>query len=468
MRKVLIANRGEIAVRIIRACRDLGIETVAVYSQSDAEALHVLHADEAICIGESSSQKSYLKIPHILSACEITGADAIHPGYGFLSENANFASICESCGVKFIGPTAETIRSLGDKSKAKETARRAGCPVIPGSDGVVHSVSEGMEVARALGFPIFIKAVAGGGGKGIRVAHNESEFERLFLAAKAEAGVNFANPDVYLEKMILTPRHIEIQIMGDNFGNYVHLGERDCTVQRRRQKLIEESPSPVLTPALRKAIGEAAIRIVKEAGYTSVGTVEFLLDKDKNFYFMEVNTRVQVEHTVTEELTGIDIVAQQIRIARNEALPFSQKDISFDGHAIQLRINAEDPNKDFMPSPGRLEYYLAPGGPHVRVDSACYAGCTISPHYDSMIAKLIVRGGNRSEAIARALRALGEFHIGGVKTTIPFHEDILCQETFQKANFDLGYVDQLISSGHAFGHALQEKHSEVLKIDDKK
>jgi acetyl-CoA carboxylase biotin carboxylase subunit len=452
MRKVLIANRGEIAVRIIRACHDLGLETVAVYSESDAEALHVLHAGEAICIGEAPSHKSYLKIANILSACEITGADAIHPGYGFLSENANFASICESCGVTFIGPTPETIRLLGDKAKAKETAKRAGCPIIPGSDGPVHNVSEALAIAKQLGFPVFIKAVAGGGGRGIRVAHKEDEFEKLFLAARTEAQVCFANPDVYLEKMIHNPRHIEVQLMGDSFGNYIHLGERDCTIQRRRQKLIEETPSPVLTKELRKAIGEAAVRIAKEASYSSVGTVEFLLDKDKNFYFMEVNTRVQVEHTVTEELTGIDIVASQIQLARGEKLQFSQKDVHFEGHVFQFRINAEDPLKDFMPSPGRLEYYVAPGGPHVRVDSACYAGYSIPPNYDSMIAKLIVKGKNRQEAITRALRALSEFHIGGVKTTIPFHLDILRQKAFLDAEYDLGYVDGLIASGHKFGH----------------
>jgi acetyl-CoA carboxylase, biotin carboxylase subunit len=455
MRKVLIANRGEIAVRIIRACHDLGLETVAVYSQSDAEALHVLHADEAICIGEAPSHKSYLKIANILSACEITGADAIHPGYGFLSENANFASICESCGVTFIGPTPEAIRLLGDKAKAKETAKRAGCPIIPGSDGPVQTVSEALEIAKRLEYPIFIKAVAGGGGRGIRIAYTETEFEKLFLAARAEAQVCFGNPDVYLEKMIMNPRHIEVQLMGDSFGNYIHLGERDCTIQRRRQKLIEETPSPVLSDDLRQAIGDAAVRIAKEAGYSSVGTVEFLLDKDKNFYFMEVNTRVQVEHTVTEELTGIDIVASQIRLSRHEKLEIKQKDVRFEGHVFQFRINAEDPLKDFMPSPGRLEYYVAPGGPHVRIDSACYAGYTIPPNYDSMIAKLIVKGKNRQEAITRSLRALSEFHIGGVKTTLPFHLDILRQKAFLDGKYDLGYVDQLIASGHKFGQSLE-------------
>ncbi len=451
MRKVLIANRGEIAVRIIRACRDLGLETVAVYSTADVESLHVLHADEAICIGEAPSQRSYLRIPHILSACEITGADAIHPGYGFLSENANFASICESCGLTFIGPSHQSIALLGDKAKAKETAKKSGCPVIPGSDGIVETPEEALTEAKRLGYPIFIKAVAGGGGKGIRIAHSEEEFVRHYLAARTEAEAAFGNPDVYLEKMIMNPRHVEIQVMGDKFGNYVHLGERDCTIQRRRQKLIEEAPSPALTPELRKKMGEAAVAVVKEAGYHSVGTVEFLLDSDKNFYFMEVNTRVQVEHTVTEELTGIDIVAQQLRIAQGEKLPYTQNDIIFKGHVMQLRINAEDPAHNFMPSPGRLEYYVPPGGPHVRVDSACYSGYTIPPNYDSMIAKLIVTGKNRSEVIARARRALTEFHVGGVKTTVPFHEDMLVQEKFLSGEYDLGYLDSLIASGHVFG-----------------
>jgi acetyl-CoA carboxylase biotin carboxylase subunit len=450
MRKVLIANRGEIAVRVIRACHDLGIETVAVYSQPDAEALHVLHAGEAICIGEGPSHKSYLKISNILSACEITGADAVHPGYGFLSENANFASICESCGVTFIGPSSQAIRLLGDKSKAKETAKAAGCPVIPGSEGPVQAVAEGVALARELGYPVMIKAVAGGGGRGIRVVNEEREFEKLFLAARAEAQVSFGNPDVYLEKMIIRPRHIEVQVIGDRFGNYVHLGERDCTIQRRRQKLIEETPSPMLNDRLRREICEAAVRIAAAAGYSSVGTVEFLLDTNKNFYFMEMNTRVQVEHTITEELTGIDIVAQQIRLARGEKLPWKQQDIVFRGHVLQLRINAEDPSRDFMPSPGRIEYYVTPGGPHVRVDSACYAGYTIPPHYDSMIAKLVVRGRDRREAIARALRALSEFHIGGVKTTIPFHQSMLRQEAFVKSDYDIGFVDSLTASGHRF------------------
>ena len=341
MQKVLVANRGEIAVRIIRACHDLGLQTVAVYSQADAEALHVLHADEAICIGEAPSPKSYLRIPNILSACEITGADALHPGYGFLSENANFASICESCGLNFIGPSPEAIALLGDKAKAKATAKKAGCPVIPGSAGVVSDLKEGLQEAKKIGYPIFIKAVAGGGGKGIRIADDEESFVRLFPAARAEAEASFGNPDVYLEKMILNLRHIEVQIVGDKHGNYIHLGERDCSIQRRRQKLIEEAPSPLLNNKLRQKIGQSAINVVKEAGYDSVGTVEFLLDADHNFYFMEVNTRIQVEHTVTEELTGVDLVVEQLRIAMGEKLRYKQDDINVNGHVIQFRINAE-------------------------------------------------------------------------------------------------------------------------------
>ncbi len=450
MKKVLIANRGEIAVRIIRACQDLGLQTVAVYSQADSEALHVLHADEAICIGEAPSPKSYLKVSNILSACEITGADAVHPGYGFLSENAKFASICESCGLNFIGPSPTTISLLGDKAKAKATAKNAGCPVIPGSNGVVEDLKQGLEEAKKLGYPIFIKAVAGGGGKGIRIAMTEQEFPKLFLAARAEAEASFSNPDVYLEKMIMNPRHIEVQILGDKQGNYVHLGERDCTIQRRRQKLIEETPSPMLTPKLREKIGQAAVNVVKKAKYFSAGTVEFLLDSAQNFYFMEVNTRIQVEHTVTEELTGIDLVREQIRIAMGHPLSCTQKSIEFKGHVMQFRINAENPAENFAPSPGRLEYYLPPGGPHVRVDSACYSGYQIPPNYDSMIAKLIVKGKDRAEAIAIARRALREFHIGGVYSTIPFHLHMLEDKNFLDSKYDLTYIDKLVAEGAQF------------------
>lgn len=452
MKKVLIANRGEIAVRVIRACHDLGIGTVAVYSQADAEALHVLYADEAVCIGEPPSAKSYLKASTILSACEITGADAVHPGYGFLSENANFASICRSCGVEFIGPSSETIALLGDKAAAKATAKSVKCPVIPGSEGVVSDPQEALKEAKKIGFPVFIKASAGGGGKGIRIAHDAEEFPRLFMAARSEAEANFGNPAVYLEKMIVNPRHIEIQVMGDKHGNYVYLGERDCTIQRRRQKLIEEGPSPVLTPALRKKMGEAAVAIVRAAKYHSVGTVEFLLDEKLHFYFMEVNTRIQVEHTVTEELTGIDLVKEQIRIARGEKLSVKQKDITLTGHVLELRINAENPSNHFAPSPGKLEHYIPPGGPHVRVDSACYAGYRIPPNYDSMIAKLIVKGKDRAEAIAVAKRALREFHIGGVYSTIPFHLYMLEDGKFLSHEYAINYIDQLIAEGCTFTH----------------
>jgi len=450
MKKVLIANRGEIVIRVIRACHDLGIQTVAVYSEADSEALHVLLADESICIGEAPSQKSYLKASNLLSACEITGADAIHPGYGFLSENAKFASICESCGVNFIGPSPESISLLGDKAKAKAVAKKVKCPVIPGSDGIVSDVKEAHKVAEKLGFPIFIKAVGGGGGKGIRIAYNSEEFGRQFSAARTEAETSFNNPEVYLEKMIVNPRHIEVQVIGDKHGNYAYLFERDCTIQRRRQKLIEECPSPILSDSLRKKICEAAVSIVKAVKYHSVGTVEFLLDEDKNFYFMEVNTRIQVEHTITEELTGIDLVKEQIRIARGEKLSFRQKDVAMHGHIMQFRINAEDPANNFAPCPGRLEYYMAPGGPHVRIDSACYAGYRIPPNYDSMVAKLIVKGKDRTSAIAVGKRALKEFHIGGIHTTIPFHQYMLSDEKFLKSDYPITYIDQLIADGCQF------------------
>jgi acetyl-CoA carboxylase, biotin carboxylase subunit len=450
MKKVLIANRGEIAVRIIRACHDLGLQTVAVYSEADAESLHVLLADEAICIGKPQASQSYLKIANIISACEITNADAVHPGYGFLSENANFASICKSCNLEFIGPSDETISLLGDKARAKSIAKNVKCPVIPGSDGIVPDVNTGLKEAIKIGFPVFIKASAGGGGKGIRIADNEEDFVRKFVAARTEAEASFGNPDVYLEKMVVNPRHIEIQLIGDKHGNYAHLGERDCTIQRRRQKLIEEAPSPFLTPQLRKKMGNAAVNIAKAAKYYSVGTVEFLVDDQKNFYFMEVNTRIQVEHTVTEELTGVDLVREQIRIAMNEKLPFKQKDITFKGHVMQFRINAENPQQNFAPSPGKLKYYIPPGGPSVRIDSACYNDCVISPYYDSMIAKLIVSGKDREDTIMKAIRALREFHIDGVHSTISFHRYMLLNKFFKKGVYSLDFVDSLVEKGCKF------------------
>jgi acetyl-CoA carboxylase biotin carboxylase subunit len=450
MKKVLIANRGEIAVRIIRACHDLGLATVAVYSEVESEAMHVHHADEAICIGEAPSAKSYLKIANLIAACEITHADAVHPGYGFLSENANFASICESSGLNFIGPSSRAIAALGDKARAKATAKSVGCPVIPGSEGVVSDVETGLKEASKFGFPIFIKAVAGGGGKGIRIAYDEDDFVKKFIAARTEAEASFNNPDVYLEKMIVNPRHVEVQVAGDKYGNYVHLGERDCTVQRRRQKLIEESPCPKMSEEIRQKMGACAVNVIKAAKYHSVGTVEFLLDEEGNFYFMEVNTRIQVEHTVTEELTGVDLVQLQIKIAQGEKLPFTQEDLKFSGHVLQFRINAENPHQQFSPSPGQLEHYIPPGGPHVRVDSACYSGYKISPYYDSMIAKLIVRGKDRSEAIRNAKRALKEFHIAGVHTTIPFHQYMLEDANFLNLDYTINYIDTLMNEGCNF------------------
>jgi acetyl-CoA carboxylase biotin carboxylase subunit len=450
MQKVLIANRGEIAVRIIRACHDLGLQTVAVYSEADAEALHVHYADEAICIGEAPSAKSYLKIANLIAACEITGADAVHPGYGFLSENAGFASICESSGLTFIGPPSSAISALGSKAAAKATARGVKCPVIPGSEGIVHDVERGLKEAHKYGYPIFIKAVAGGGGKGIRIAYSDDDFVKKFMGARTEAEVSFNNPDVYLEKMIVNPRHVELQVVGDKHGNYLYLGERDCTIQRRRQKLIEEAPSPKVDERLRKKMGECAVAICKAAKYHSVGTVEFLLDEKGDFYFMEVNTRIQVEHTITEELTGIDLVALQLRIARGEKLEWKQKEIQLNGHVFEFRINAENPSHNFAPSPGLLEHYIPPGGPHVRVDSACYGGYRIPPNYDSMIAKLIVRGKTRAEAIVRAKRALKEFHIAGVHTTIPFHQYMLEDRRFLTHDYTIGYIDQLLDNGCTF------------------
>ncbi|MBS0584780.1 MAG: acetyl-CoA carboxylase biotin carboxylase subunit [Verrucomicrobia bacterium] len=450
MKKVLIANRGEIAVRVIRACHDLGLSTVAVYSEADRESLHVLHADEAVCIGSALAANSYLKIPHILAACEITGADAVHPGYGFLSENAKFASICKRSNLTFIGPSPEAIALLGDKAKAKEIAKKSKCPVIPGSNGIVKDLEEAMREADKIGYPVFIKATAGGGGKGIRIAMDREEFVRMFTQARMEAEKSFGNPDLYLEKMIVNPRHIEVQILADQYGHCIHLGERDCTIQRRRQKLIEESPSPLLSASMRKKMGEAAIRIAKAASYHTVGTVEFLLDEKGQFYFMEVNTRIQVEHTVTEELTGIDLVREQIRMADGQKLTIKQEDVTFNGHIIQFRVNAEDPHNNFTPSPGKLEYFIPSSGPHVRIDSACYPGYTIPPHYDSMIAKLIVRGHDRKEAILRAKRALKEFHVGGVRTTIPFHQFMLENERFLSGEYPITFVDTLIKEGCNF------------------
>ncbi len=441
-KKILIANRGEIALRIIRTCKELGIKTVAVYSEADRYSLHVRFADEAVCIGPGPSKDSYLNIPRIIAAAEITNAEAIHPGYGFLSENAMFAEICESSGIKFIGPTPEAIEAMGDKALAKETMRKAGVPVIPGSDGIVETFEQAREVANEIGYPIMLKAAAGGGGKGMRMVKNDEELENAWQTARAEAEAAFGNPAVYIEKFIEKPRHIEIQILADEHGNVIHLGERDCSIQRRHQKLIEESPSPIVTPELREAMGQAAVKGAKSVKYRNAGTIEFLVDKDGNFYFMEMNTRIQVEHPVTEMVYGIDIVREQIRIAAGEKLGIKQKQIKPNGHAIECRINAEDPFNGFRPSPGKITALHFPGGYGVRVDSHIYQEYVVPPYYDSMIAKLIVHAKNRDEAIARMLRALDEFVIEGVHTTIPFHIKILNSPQFRSGvDYDTKFVD---------------------------
>jgi acetyl-CoA carboxylase biotin carboxylase subunit len=441
-KKILIANRGEIALRIIRTCKELGIKTVAVYSEADRYSLHVRFADEAVCIGPGPSKESYLNIPRIIAAAEITNAEAIHPGYGFLAENAMFAEICESSGIKFIGPTPDAIEAMGDKALAKETMRKAGVPVIPGSDGVVETLEQAREIANEIGYPIMLKAAAGGGGKGMRMVRNDEELENAWQTARAEAEAAFGNPAVYIEKFIEKPRHIEIQILADEHGNVIHLGERDCSIQRRHQKLIEESPSPIVTPELREAMGQAAVKGAKSVKYRNAGTIEFLVDKDGNFYFMEMNTRIQVEHPVTEMVYGIDIVREQIRIASGEKLGIKQKQIKPNGHAIECRINAEDPFNGFRPSPGKITALHFPGGFGVRVDSHIYQEYVVPPYYDSMIAKLIVHAKNRDEAIARMLRALDEFVIEGVHTTIPFHIKILNSPQFRSGvDYDTKYID---------------------------
>ena len=440
--KVLVANRGEIAVRIIRACRELGIETVAVYSEADRDALHVRLADEAYCIGPVSSKDSYLKLTNIMSVATLTGVDAIHPGYGFLAENADFADICRQCNIIFIGPSPEAIAKMGDKSVAKQTMRDANVPVIPGSIGLVESLDDATEIARDIGYPVLIKATAGGGGKGIRIAHSEEELIQSITAAQQEAQKSFGNDGVYLEKFLTGMKHVEIQIIADQHGNVVHLGERDCSVQRRRQKLVEEAPCPILSPDTRRKMGEAAVRAAKAVHYAGAGTLEFLLAPDGNFYFMEMNTRIQVEHPVTEMVTGIDIIREMILVAEGHPLSFSQEDIIIRGHAIECRINAEDPAKQFMPSAGRINFYLPPGGNGVRIDSAAYPGCVIPPHYDSMIAKLIVWAPNRTEAIARMKRALGEFAIDGIFTTIPFHLKLMDHPVFQQGDFNIKFLEE--------------------------
>jgi acetyl-CoA carboxylase, biotin carboxylase subunit len=440
--KILIANRGEIAVRIIRACRELGIGTVAVYSEADRESLHVLLADEAYCVGPAPSAQSYLNIPNIMSTALLAGVDAIHPGYGYLSEQAHFAEICASHGIKFIGPSPESIARMGDKAAAKQTVRAAGVPVIPGSDGPVSDEREALAIAEEIGFPVLIKAAAGGGGMGMRVVYDRQQFASAFQIARSEAQAAFGNPNVYIEKAIERARHVEIQVLADEYGNIIHLGERECSIQRRHQKLVEESPSPAVTPELRQAMGEAAIRAAQAVGYANAGTVEFLLDPDGNFYFLEMNTRIQVEHPVTEMVTGVDLVKQQILIAAGEKLPWKQEDIEWRGHAIEFRINAEDPDRNFMPSPGRITLIHAPGGPGVRFDSGVYSGMMIPPYYDSMFAKLIVHGRDREEAIARARAALHDLVVEGVHTNIEFHLRVLDDEAFRRGQLSTDFIER--------------------------
>ncbi len=438
-KKLMIANRGEIALRVIRTCREMGIKTVAVYSTADKDSLHVKFADEAVCIGKPASSDSYLNIPHIMAAAEITNADAIHPGYGFLAENAKFAEICGEHNIKFIGPTPAQIRSMGDKMTAKETMIKAGVPVVPGGESLLASIAEAKSLAKEVGYPIILKATAGGGGKGMRVVWEDSEMDKAYDTAKAEAAASFKNDGIYMEKFVEEPRHIEIQVAGDRYGTVCHLSERDCSIQRRHQKLVEESPSPFMTVELRQKMGEAARKAATAIGYESVGTVEFLVDKHRNFFFMEMNTRIQVEHCVTEEVTNFDLIKEQIKIAAGEAI--SGQDYEPQGHAIECRINAEDPYSDFRPSPGRITTLHQPGGHGIRVDSHVYAGYTIPPYYDSMIGKIIAVARTREEAINTMSRALSEYVIEGIKTTIPFHQQLMRNEAFQSGNFNTKFLE---------------------------
>ncbi|HTL05538.1 MAG TPA: acetyl-CoA carboxylase biotin carboxylase subunit [Gemmatimonadales bacterium] len=440
--KVLVANRGEIALRVIRACRELGIQTVAVYSEADREALHVRFADDDVCIGPPPGRQSYLNIPRIIAAAEITGADAIHPGYGFLAENAEFAQICKASNITFIGPTAEQIQAMGDKASARRLAKQAGVPTIPGSEGILQTPEDAVVVAGEIGFPVIIKATAGGGGKGMRIAHDEEALGQLFSLAQNEALAAFGNGDVYLEKYLERPRHVEIQIMGDAHGRVVHLGERDCSIQRRHQKLVEESPSPVVTPELRSQMGRAAIALSAAIAYQGAGTVEFLLAADGSFYFMEMNTRIQVEHPVTEMVTGFDLVKEQVRVAAGEPLSFPRELNGLRGHAIECRVNAEDPSRNFQPSPGQITAYHPPGGPGVRVDTHVYAGYTVPPYYDSLLAKVIVHGRDRSEALARMGQALESFILEGVPTTIPFLARLIRHPDFVAGRIDTKFLER--------------------------
>lgn len=441
-KKILIANRGEIAVRIIRAAKELGIATVAVYSEADRDSLHVKLADESFCIGPAAPNQSYLNVPSIISVAEVAGVDAIHPGYGFLAENAKFAEICAANGIKFIGPTPSAMQKMGDKATARKTVLKAGVPVVPGSEGTISDEKEARKIADKIGYPIAIKATAGGGGRGLRVAWNKDEFVHLMRTARSEAEAAFGNPEVYFEKYIEEPRHIEVQILGDEYGNVIHLGERDCSIQRRHQKLIEESLSPAVDERTRRKLGEAAVRAAKAVNYVSAGTIEFLFDKHGKFYFMEMNTRVQVEHPVTEMITQVDIIKEQILIAAGEKLHLRQGDIKFQGHAIECRINAEDYEKEFMPSPGEIKTYLAPGGIGIRVDSHAYSGYVIQPHYDSLIAKLIAWGRTRAEAIERMERALDEYVIDGIATTISFHQKVLQNEAFRRGEITTKFIEE--------------------------
>ena len=448
--KILIANRGEIALRVIYACKELGIKTVAVYSQADLHSLHVRFADEDVCIGPPPSDKSYLDPRRIISAAEVTNADAIHPGYGFLAENSDFAEICESSGITFIGPSSEMIRKMGNKAYAKEAMKKAGVPVIPGSDGVVGDLEEAVRISKRIGFPVMVKARSGGGGKGMRVAKGEWELRRVFELTRAEAKVAFGDPEVYLEKVIENPRHIEVQVLGDGQGKVVHLGERECSIQRRHQKLVEESPSPAVTPKLRKNLGREAVKAAKVVKYRGAGTVEFLLAPDNHFYFMEMNTRIQVEHPVTEQVSKVDLVKEQIRVAADGKLGFGQEEIGLEGHAIECRINAEDPANGFRPCPGQITSFHIPGGPGIRVDTHAYAQYVIPPYYDSLLAKLITYGRTREEAILRMRRALEEFIVEGVKTTIPFHQRVLADPDFVRGEFDTSFIERFnLEGAHA-------------------
>lgn len=441
--KILIANRGEIALRIIRACKELGIKTVAVHSDVDGESLHVKLADESICIGPAASGASYLNIKAIISAAEVTDAEAIHPGYGFLAENAEFAEICEECGITFIGPTPENMRLMGDKIRARQTVTKAGVPILPGSTEGVGTIEEARKIADEIGYPVIIKATAGGGGRGMKVVHSPGSLANAFAAARSEAQAGFGNPEVYIEKFCQNPRHVEVQILADKHGNVVHLGERDCSIQRRHQKLLEEAPCPVLTEKQRRHMGECAVAAAKSVNYSSVGTMEFLLDSNGDFYFMEMNTRVQVEHPVTEMVTGVDIIKEQIRSAAGLPLTYKQSDIQIRGHAIECRINAEHPFK-FIPSPGMIDGYHTPGGLGVRVDSAVYDQYTVLPHYDSMVAKLIVHADTRDEAIRRMARALDEYIIGGIRTTIQLHKRIMQNKEFKEGAVDTGFMERVV------------------------